>query len=201
MRKGFEEKPEEKPKEETREDKMQMKEEGMDHNSDDHPDTEEHKKACKECAAKTKKGEGAGEGSPGEESQEGADAQHSTTSASVIGTKQDVFVPSSGIQTGRMATGNTPSETHYSGKSADMNKSPVFREISKQIADMGKAMDQKFAAIEKSFEDRVKNMQKAVEKFYSQPLYKAVGENNGPEATLRKGISEQIKDGQVRFNN
>jgi hypothetical protein len=58
------------------------------------------------------------------------------------------------------------------------------------------------SATEKSIADRLANIEKtvkAVEKFYRNPMYKAISENASPESTMKKSIKEQIADGQVRF--
>lgn len=112
---------------------------------------------------------------------------------------QHVLVPQSSINVSREQV--TPMS-----KSADVDltKSPLFNNISKQMNDLQATLGNKVEALEKSVNDRLKNIKgdmEKIEKFYSQSFYKAAGENVGPEAVLRKGISEQIKDGAVRYSN
>ena len=195
-----EDKVEEKAVEEDK-DKIEEKAEGIEDDEDDSKLTEEEKKKKK---MKAQKGEQGGE-SPKEDATASTAAQNTTTPGAVIGVKQDIFVPQSGISTGRMASGSSPSETHYAGKSAsvDLQKSPLFVELSKQMEGLEKAMKAKVEALEKSMADRMANAQKAldkIEKFYAQPFYKAMNENTQPEAVVQKSVKKQIEEGNVKFS-
>jgi hypothetical protein len=196
--------------EETDETKAVDEEEDTEEKSEDLEDeetkeedlTEEEKKKRK---AKRMKGEMGGE-NPKEDTASATDANSTITTGNVIGTAQHVLTPNSGIAGTRNASGNEPSNTTYSGKSAntDLNKSPLFIELSKQMTGLDKAIKAKIEALEKSMSDRIANAQKAlnkIEKFYSQPFYKAIDESVSPEATMHKSIEEQIKAGKVQFTD
>jgi len=80
----------------------------------------------------------------------------------------------------------------------------LFVELSKQIDGLQEAVSKKFEAMEKSMKDRVANIEdtaKKIEKFYKQPMYKAVSESFGTEGTVKKSISQQLADGQINFSS
>jgi len=193
-------KAEEKPEEE--EEKKAVEEDEEDVEKEEEEDDEEAKKKKKKKAVK---GEQGGE-NPSESVTTATAGTNTITPRPVIGVGQHVLVPQSSVAGSRNATGNTPSDTHYSGKSAepDMLKSPLFIELSKQIDGLSKAVKQKIEAVEKSVQDRMANVQKSVEKiekFYKQPFYKAIDENMAPESVVHKSISDQIKDGRLKIGN
>lgn len=168
------------------EDAKKEAEDEDDFGDDDDDDDKKKKKA--------RKGEMGGE-NPSESATAATSEQHTMTSRPVINTAQNVYTPSSSVSVGRNATGNTPETTHYSGKSAnlELQKSPLFMELSKQMA-----------ALEKSVMDRLNNIQKMtakVEKFYQQPFYKAIDENASPEGVQKMSVKEQIEKGNVRFTD
>lgn len=203
--KEFEEKPKKDDEQENKtrmkgEDKKPMEDEEAKKGSEVEHDSDNPNCKCDKCTAQ--KGTGSSE-NPEESATEGADSTHSTTSMPVINTKQDVFNPPSGVNTGRNATGTTPGQESYSGKSAnlDLMKSPLYAELSKSIAGMQKALNVRIEAMEKSVADRLVNVQKALDKWNTQSLYKGFDENNNPEAVMQKGITEQIRDGKVRYSN
>jgi hypothetical protein len=189
--------PEAKPEEELK------KEEGMD---EEEEETEEEKKK-KKSKLKAKKGEGLSE-NPEESAASGADGNSTISPGAIVpGKGQNVFVPQSSIKVSREQ--ETPM-----GKSAepDLMKSPVYLGIMKQLDGMQEAIVKKTeamgAAIQKSMEDRLANTKKEVDnmvnqmqKFYNQPMYKALGENVAPEGAKSETVSEQIAKGKVRFSN
>ena len=89
------------------------------------------------------------------------------------------------------------------GKSVepDLMKSPLYMGIMKQLDGIQDSMSKKIDAMEKSVNDRLANTKKDLEKFYSQSMYKAVGENVSPEGTPLLSIQKQIEEGKVRFSN
>jgi len=175
------------------------KSEDLSDETDDKEETEEEKKK------KAKKGEQGGE-NPEEEAQASTTGGASTSPGMGVPSTQNVFVPQSNINVGGTSTGQSPSETHYSGKSAstDLMKSPLFVNINKQLDEMRKSYEKKLTAMEKSMTDRLANITKTlknVEEFYNKPLYKGFAENTNPEAIRSKTISKQIEDGKVRFSS
>lgn len=180
--------PEEKPKDDVN--KAETGEEG---------DKEEEEKK------KAKKGEGGGE-SPEEGAEAGAEATNTVTPGDMTGAKQDVMVPPSSV--------NVPeTQTFPADKSADATamKSPVYvalkkdydalkQELAVATKDMREATAKKLDAVEKSVADRLANIQKAVDKFYSQSFYKAAGESVGPEGTQQLPIEKQLENGKARFS-
>jgi len=186
------------------EEKIEEKEEDLEEEETKEEDLSEEDK-LKRKKKKRMKGEQGGE-NPSEDTASATDANSTITTGNVIGTAQHILTPSSTIAGTRNASGNEPSNTTYSGKSAntDLNKSPLFIELSKQMTGLDKAIKAKIEALEKSMSDRIANAQKAlnkIEKFYNQPFYKAIDESVSPEATMHKSIEEQIKAGKVQFTD
>lgn len=190
---------------------MKEEEDKVDKELEDEEDEEEDEEEEKKKKSKKKKEMVKGEGTNPEEDTSSATDANSTISPGNPASTQDVFVPSSSVSTGReanhaAATGEAPSEVSY-GKSAepDLLKSPLYLEISKGLSSLQESMSKKLEAVEKSVNDRVANLQKAlgeVEKFYKSPMYKAVSENSGAEALKKESsVAEQIAKGQVRFSN
>lgn len=180
--------------EDEEEDESEKEAESESEDEDEDEDEEESEEEKRKKKKEARKGEMGGE-NPSESADAGAAGPHTTTAGAVIGTHQNVFNPSTAVSVGRNATGSSPSETHYSGKSAnlELKKSPLFMELSKQMA-----------ALEKSLMDRLTNVQKTVarvEKFYQQPFYKAIDENASPESVQKMSVSEQIQKGKVRFTD
>lgn len=176
------------------------KSEDLSDETDDKEETEEEKKK-----KKAKKGEAGGE-NPEEEAQASTTGSASTSPGMGVPSTQNIFVPQSNINVGGTSTGQSPSETHYSGKSVqpDLMKSPLFVQLNKQLDEMKKASEKKLEAMEKSMTDRLANITKTlakVEEFYNKPLYKGFAENVNPEAVQRKTISKQLEDGKVRFSS
>lgn len=198
-------KAEEKPEdEETKRCKMEdLDDEDDDSEKEDEELTEEEKKKKKK---KAKKGDGSGE-SPEEDTASATDDNSSTSPGMGVPSTQNVFVPNSNITVpGTVASGDTPSESTFSGKSVRTNlmKSPLFVNINKQLDEMRKSYEKKLTAMEKSMADRLTNITKTlknVEEFYNKPLYKGFAENVNPEAVRSKTISKQLEDGKVRFSN
>lgn len=172
-------------------------EEEMEKEKEDEEDEEEMKKTGLEE-------------NPEEGAESGTDASSSTSPNMGVPSTQNVaHGPATPSSAARMANNSaqSPSEVSYTGKSygnVDLNKSPLYVELSKQIGEMNKALMGKVNAIEKSMNDRLVNLQKtmsAVEKFYDRPLYKSVDENVNPEAVQAQSISKQIESGKVRFSS
>lgn len=140
---------------------------------------------------------------PEESAEQSQTAEHTTTTDSVINTRQNVFVPSSGIQVAR--TQETPMGVVPAIKksaTADLMKSPLFISITKQMDSMQEALSNKVAALEKSVSDRLKNIKtdvEKIEKFYSGSFYKAASEEVNPEGIQAQTISKQIEAGKVRY--
>lgn len=161
---------------------------------------------CPEGKAKMYKGELGGE-NPAEGVASGTDAGSSTSPGMGVPSTQQVLNNPTGVNGSRNATpgsfagGQSPSDVHYSGKEAgaepELMKSPLYTELSKAIDGMQKALNKKVEALEKSVADRLGNIQKAMDRFYSQPFYKAVDENVNPEAIQKMTIKEQIEKGTI----
>jgi len=187
-------------KPEDKEDDKCNKSEDLDDETDDKEETEEEKKK-----KKAKKGDGSGE-SPEEDTASATDANSSTSPGMGVPSTQNVFVPNSNISTPSGATGRSPSEVSYSGKSfkPDLMKSPLWMNINKQLDELRKAYEKKLEAMEKSMTDRLTNITKTlknVEEFYNKPLYKGFAENVNPEAVRKDTISKQIAEGKVRYSS
>lgn len=178
--------------------------------AEDLDEEEDKKDEKKKKKGKTESGE-----NPEEGSASGTDANSSTSPGmSTPSATQSTSGNNSGVEGARMASGassagQSPSDVSYTGKSAtpDLMKSPVFVKISEQLEAMQNAVEKKFEAISKSFNDRIDNMlkeiantEKAMKDFYSKSFYKAAGENVSPESTVQKSISEQVEEGKVRFS-
>lgn len=151
------------------------------------------------------KGELGGE-SPQEGAQSGTDAGSSTSPGMGVPSTQQVLSNNSGIGGARNASsgssaGQSPADVHYSGKEAgvepELMKSPLFVELSKAIDGMQKALNKKVEALEKSVADRLGNIQKSMEKFYSQPFYKAIDDSIGAEGVHKMSIKDQIEKGTI----
>ena len=199
---GGKETPEEETEEANSKSKKTKKKVDMD--EDEEVEKSEDEEDDKET---TKKGSEGGE-NPEEDTSASTQAGSSTSPNMGVPSTQNVMHGSSGIAGARMATGNSnsPSSISYAGKSAsmDLQKSPLFVELSKQIAELNNSVTAKLSAVEKSVNDRVANLNKSVEKveaFYKQPFYKAVNENVSAEGVLSKGIQAQIDEGKVRYTN
>lgn len=186
-----------KAKKEKKDDEQEVeKEEELD---DEEEDPKEKKK--------TKKGS-EGSGLDPEEDAADNDSDGNTTSpgAGVPSNQHVAFGPKTG-DVGRNASGTTPGQESYAGKSVspELMKSPLFLELDGQIEGMKKAFDHKLDALNKSMNDRLANIQKGIDKvenFYKKaPLYKAVEDSVGAEAAVKKGIKEQIAEGKVRYSN
>jgi len=139
-----------------------------------------------------------------ENPEQAAERAETITDKPVIGQNQNVFVPQTQVEGAREATGKEPGQESYSGKSkqVDLRKSPLFLELNSKISQLDGSVKKRLDAIEKSVKDRVEDINKTtekLEKFYKQPFYKAISENVAPEATLKKSIGEQVKDGSIRY--
>jgi hypothetical protein len=145
------------------------------------------------------------EQNPQESAEEGKTATHTTTPGKQTGQKADVFVPSSNIPGSRVANGGkgSPSDVHYAGKSfePDFEKSPLYVEFSKQMENMSSVIAKKLSDVEKSFNDRLANLQKSmkeIEDFEKKSFNKAYSEGVS-QSPLERGMGEAMKKGQVRF--
>ena len=204
------------------EDKMRMKTEDEKCNKSEDEDEDEEtkkkkKKAKEEEAEDVEKEEedveekdAFGGKDPAEEAVNSGTEGHTTTTASVINTRQNVFVPSSNVKVRRESTsgssmGQSPSDVSY-GKSVspDLTKSPLFVELNKSIEGMQESVSKKLEAIEKSMNDRIVNMQKTIgkmEAFYESPFYKAIESDNQTFVKKEDTFSEQLSKGMVRFTD
>jgi hypothetical protein len=136
---------------------------------------------------------------PAESEDKGNTAGSTTTpNAGVPSGKQDVFVPSSSVDGQR--TQDTPMDSASVSKSVspDLVKSPLYTGLSSQIEELKKAMDSKLSAVEKSYNDRLDNMKKSLEQFYSGSFYKAAAIESAPEAN---SFEKQLEKGEIRFRN
>lgn len=190
-KKAVDDKKEDLEKEETEDDEDKKK------SIDDEESEEEEDKKKKK---KAKKGESGGHDPEAEENEE-TNAEHTISPGqSTPSSPQNTFVPQSNIDGKREQT--TPM-----GKEApneELLKSPLFTNLNKQLNEMKKSFEVKLEALEKSFKDRSENLQKSVgkiEEFYKKPFYKAVDENVAPEGVIKKGISEQIREGKVTYRD
>lgn len=179
---------------------------------EEEPEDEEVEKEDEEPEdeEETEKGELGGV-SPIESGEQSTTAGHTITPGKVIGGTQHILTPQSQIPGERMgkpegrSSGVSPSDVTYSGKSAksDLMKSPLFIELSGQMENLGKAVNDKLTAIEKSVNDRLENIKKTatkIEEFYKRPFFKAVAEEMGAEAVQKQSIKEQIEKGKVKFS-
>jgi len=183
--------------------KLRMKEEEEDEEDEDEEDMEKEEDED-EDEDETEKGEMGGQ-NQAESASDSTKPNNTTTPSSVIGNPQNVFVPQTQVSGDRFASGSSPSEASYSGKSVnpDLMKSPLFVELSGQIDEFQKAVSKKIEAVEKSVSDRMVNIQKAIsqiEEFYKKPFYKAIDENVSPESIMKETIETQIKNKQVRYS-
>lgn len=157
------------------------------------------KKDDEEDEDKTEKGEGE---SPEEGAEEADQAGNTISPNAGTPSTQDVFVPSSGVAGKRNASagskvgGQSPSEVSYTGKSAqpDLLKSPLYVGMSKQLNNFQKAMNDKFTAIEKSFADRISNLDKALKVLENQPVHKAFADTQ-----VEKSVQKAEKP--LRYTN
>lgn len=193
--------PEEKPA-------MTKESEGMADDVPDEEDGQEEEDDDDEIKAKKKKtvkdlGLAENEQESAEDSQTD---EHTTTTDSVINTRQNVFVPSSGIEVARVQEtpmGVVPAGIKKAAR-ADLMKSPLFISITKQMDSMQEALSNKVAALEKSVSDRLKNIKtdvEKIEKFYSGSFYKAASEEVNPEGIQAQSITKQIAEGKVRYTS
>jgi hypothetical protein len=174
-------------------------------------DIDEAKRLKRKRRKMRMKGELGGENPQEQAEAAGTSASTITPSPLTPSPPQHIYVPPTGVVGERMgtigsiATGQAPSEVSYSGKSVnpDLLKSPLFVELSGQLENLQKAFNKKLEAVEKSVSNRIVNLQKSigqVEKFYNQPFYKAIDEGFGPEGIQKQTITQQIKEGKVRFS-
>jgi hypothetical protein len=174
-------------------------------------EAEPEAEACPKCGAAIKEGtcvkcgytvKGEMGGTNPEESETiGASDPHTITPNMTVPSKgQNVFVPTSRISVSREQP-KYPNEVQLKSASPDLNKSPLFVELTKQINGIQKALATKLEAVEKSYNDRLANLQKTLDKFYAQPFYKSVNENVNPEAVLQQSIAKQIEKGSIEFRN
>jgi hypothetical protein len=209
VEKEEEAKPEEKVEEkEFKEDEEEEKPKEEEVEKEEELTEEEVKEACSDYKKKKKAMSKGEEINPEESESNATDANATITPGAVIQTGQNVFVPNSGVSGDRMAVGNSssPSSISYAGKSINpvLMKSPLYKELSKQLDDMNKNVSIRLAAVEKSVNARVANVMKAMEKvdeFYKKPFYKAVSDQASPEGVQKLGIKEQIEKGEVRYSN
>jgi hypothetical protein len=137
----------------------------------------------------TEKGELGGV-NPEEDANASAQAGNTVSPNQGVPSTQDVFVPQSRVagkrnaSAGSLAGGQSPSEVSYTGKSgkADLLKSPLYVGMSKQIGDFQKAMTEKLEAVEKSFSDRIANLDKAFKALENMPVRKALTETQEVKA-------------------
>jgi len=188
------------------EDDVEKQEDLEDESEKEAPDEEEEKKKKKKSKKKKKKEseededdvEKAEGESPEEDAEDSNEAPNTIEpNASVPSQAQNVFVPPSDVDGKREQV--TPM-----GKSvnADLMKSPLFMNLSSQIEGIKDAVSTRVEALEKSVNDRLKNVQKdmaEIEKFYKQSFHKAIGENVAPESTQALSIKKQLESGNVRF--
>lgn len=144
------------------------------------------------------------EQSPSESATANSKAGNTVTPGKMTGQAQDVFVPSSNVDVGRMGQGKTPGQESYSGKSVnpDLLKSPLFVELNKSIDSFGKTLSKKVEAMEKSTQARLDNLGaqlEKLEKFYSSPFYKSV-QDTPENAPKGQSVAERIGSGAVKFS-
>lgn len=136
---------------------------------------------------------------PEESASQSTTPEHTTTPGEVVGGKQNVFVPSSSVD------GKREQETPMGkGFEPDLQKSPLFVNISKQLEAMQAAMETKVEALQKSVDDRMKNIKSDVEKlekFYSGSFYKAASEEVGPESIKQESFAKMLAEGKVKYRN
>jgi len=182
---------------------VSKKEVDMDDDEEDEDDSEEEKERLKR---KKKKGKKAVEddkedvkktGNPEEEGAKAA-ASGTITPGDPMAPPQ-VFVPTSNV---------TVSSEHVTpmGKSVepDLLKSPLWVGINKQLESMQDTLGKKVDSLQKSVDDRLKNIKtdmEKIEKFYSQSFYKAAAEETGPEGLKMESFSKQLERGEIRFRN
>jgi len=178
---------------------------GEDTEKSDDESEEDLKKEDKEDDEDTEKAEG----NPEEENADAKTDGHTVTTAPLINQTPGQFVPQSGIagkrtaSVGSMVGGQSPSAVSY-GKSAeaDLLKSPLYMNLSKQLAGFEKAMQVKVDAMVKSFEARFDNLNKALTALENMPIRKAfsediTGTSNPVEAAT---FEKKIETGRVRFH-
>ncbi len=183
---------------------LKKEEEEAEEESEEEKKKKKAKKAKEDDEEDTEKGEAGGE-NPEEDSASGNDANSTISpNASVPSPKQHMMTPQSSVRVPREYPKNameTVGPAEHSGnvpgygKAAQMNlqKSPMFMELSKNIHEMQKALTTKLESVEKSCEDRIANLQKTiskVEEFYKKPLYKGFAENINPEAIQKESVKE-----------
>jgi len=193
----------EKEDEEAKKTAVDDKEEDLEKKEDEEDEDEEKKKK------KMKKGDQGGE-NPQEDTASATDANSSISPKMGVPSTQDVFVPQSGVKVSREQP-QYPNEVQMSGSQSgnipsygksvnvELTKSPLFIELSKQINGMQNALGKKLEAVEKSYTDRIANLQKSLDKFYSQPFYKSIDDAQGPEGIQKMSIKEQISKGKIEI--
>jgi hypothetical protein len=124
---------------------------------------------------------------------------HTTTPGAVIGTPQHMLTPSSSVDGKR--TQETPM-----GKSvnSDLMKSPLYVELSKQLAGFDETV-KKFGSAMTSLEDRVTNMTKALETIEKMPLYKSpsteLNKDYNPQGEPGKSsVDHEVASGKIKFS-
>lgn len=164
--------------------------------TEDDDEDDEDEEGKKKKKNKAKKGSEGGK-NPEESEAQGATSGSTSPNQGVPST-QNVFIPQSAVSVSREQVTPMSKSTDV-----DLSKSPLFVNISKQMDGLQTALTHKVDALEKSVNDRLKNIKsdmEKIEKFYGQSFHKALGENVSPEATQQLGISKQIADGKVRFS-
>lgn len=163
------------------------------------------KKAEEDTSDSTEEVEKAGyEQNPEEGAAEGKKDSNTLTPGKMTGKPQNVFVPPTNVPGSRIASGNTPSETHYAGKSVDpdFQKSPLYVEMNKQMDNLAVVFSKKLDSVEKSVKDRIDNVLKMMEKieeFNKKSFNKAYSEEIGQVPLDKAGIEEVMKTGKARF--
>uniref|UniRef100_A0A6M3XX30 Uncharacterized protein n=1 Tax=viral metagenome TaxID=1070528 RepID=A0A6M3XX30_9ZZZZ len=158
-------------------------------------------RALKARVKKVKKGEGLPQ-NPEEAATEAADAGHSTTPKPVIESKPDIFVPPSEVEGDREQ--DIPNQELGKSAKPDLTKSPLFVNVTKQLEGIKAALSKKVDDLEKSVNDRLKNIHsdmEKIEKFYQGSFYKAASDEVGPEGLNAMPITKQIEKGKARFSS
>lgn len=197
-----EKKPEvEKQGDENPEDKVEPEMEKEEDLSDLDEDEKKTYRALKARVKKVKKGEGLPQ-NPEEAATEAADAGHSATSKPVIESKPDIFVPPSEVEGDREQ--DIPNQELGKSAKPDLTKSPLFVNVTKQLEGIKAALSKKVDDLEKSVNDRLKNIHsdmEKIEKFYQGSFYKAASDEVGPEGLNAMPITKQIEKGKARFSS
>jgi type I site-specific restriction-modification system R (restriction) subunit len=171
---------------------------------------EEEDESGKKKKKKTVKGELGGE-NPAEQACEANTAGNTISPNAGVPSTQQILANNSGIHVGREANSvsgysQAPSDVSY-GKSVNpdlLKESPLYVGLSKEFEALQSTISKKLDSVEKSFNDRIANMQKKleiIESFGKQPFYKSINENVNPEAVMSESISTQIAKGKVRYSH